>query len=251
MSNENRVAFITGANRGLGLETARLLGEAGVEVVLGSRSLDSGEHAADTLRAKNIKAHAIQFDSLQERDYTAARDHFESRYGHLDILVNNAGTSFEGSASELGPHNTTLSVSMDVLHKTYEVNFFSVVALTRTLLPLLQRAPAARIVNVSSILGSLSLHADTNQSLVADYKSFAYGSSKTALNAFTIYLAHALKDTPIKVNSAHPGWVKTDLGGPNATLELSEGGKTSAALALLGSDGPTGGFFHFGELVPW
>jgi NAD(P)-dependent dehydrogenase (short-subunit alcohol dehydrogenase family) len=95
------------------------------------------------------------------------------------------------------------------------------------------------------------LQADPQTPLVSEYKSFAYGSSKTALNAFTIYLAHALRDTPIKVNSAYPGWVKTELGGSAVTLELNEGGKTSAALALLDQTGPTGGFFHFGEPVPW
>jgi NAD(P)-dependent dehydrogenase (short-subunit alcohol dehydrogenase family) len=249
--NRQKIAFITGANRGLGLETARLLGESGVEVILGSRSRDSGEEAAASLRARGIKTDAIQFDALQEQDHIAVHGYLGSRYGRLDILVNNAGASFEGGASEVGPSNTTLLVGMDALRKSYDVNFFSVVSLTRRLLPLLQRSAGGRIVNVSSILGSLGLQVDPNQPLVSEFKFFGYGTSKTALNTFTIYLAHALRNTPVKVNSAHPGWVKTDVGGPNATLELSEGGKTSAALALLDEDGPTGGFFHFGESVPW
>jgi NAD(P)-dependent dehydrogenase (short-subunit alcohol dehydrogenase family) len=252
MSNDSeKIAFITGANRGLGFETARELGTAGVQVFLGSRNLGVGEDAASTLREKGIHAEAIKFDSVEKKDHLAVRDYFEQKFGRLDILVNNSGFTMEGSASELGPHNTVLSVPMDALRQTFDVNFFGVVELTRTLLPLLRKAPAARIVNVSSILGSLTLHADPERPLVSEYKSFAYGTSKTALNAFTIYLAHALRDTPIKVNSAHPGWVRTELGGANATLELSEGGKTIASLALLDDNGPDGSFRHFGETVPW
>jgi NAD(P)-dependent dehydrogenase (short-subunit alcohol dehydrogenase family) len=251
IENSKKIAFITGANRGLGFETARELGAAGVQILIGSRDLDEGEKAASKLREQRINAKAIKIDIARNEDREAVRDYLEKNYGRLDILVNNAGFTMEGNASELGPHNTVLSVSIEDLRATYEVNFFGVVALTRTLLPLLKKAPAARVVNVSSILGSLTLQTDPNAPLVSEYKSFAYGSSKTALNTFTIYLAHALRDTPIKVNSAHPGWVKTELGGANATLEVSEGGKTSAALALLNENGPTGTFLHFSEKVPW
>lgn len=136
------------------------------------------------------------------------------------------------------------------MRKIFDTNFFAQVALTDALLPLLKKSPAGRIVNLSSIIGSLTLHADPT-SPIYDAKSFAYDASKTALNAFTIHLAWDLRDTKIKVNSAHPGWVKTDMGGPNAPMELSEGGKTSAALATLPDDGPTGGFFHLGQPLPW
>jgi NAD(P)-dependent dehydrogenase (short-subunit alcohol dehydrogenase family) len=251
MANIKKIAFVTGANRGLGYETARELGLAGVHVLLGSRDLEAGEQAVAKLAELNIQAEAIKFDLLREEDHIAVHDYLEKNYGRLDILVNNAAFTLEGNASELGPHNTTLTVSIDALRKTYDVNFFGVVQLTQILLPLLRRAPAARIVNVSSILGSLTLHTDPNSPFVSEYKSFAYGSSKTALNAFTIYLTHALRDTAIKVNSAHPGWVKTELGGSDATLEVSEGGKTSASLALLDENEPTGGFFHFKDTVPW
>jgi NAD(P)-dependent dehydrogenase (short-subunit alcohol dehydrogenase family) len=250
-NNSEKTAFITGGNRGLGFETARELGAQGIRVLLGSRDPETGKQAAAALRQQNIRAESIQFDILHEQDHLSVRDYLENKYGRLDILVNNAGFTLEGNASELGPHNTTLTISVETLRRTYDVNFFGVFQLTKMLLPLLRRAAAGRIVNVSSILGSLTLHADTATPLVSEYKSFAYGSSKTALNAFTIYLAHALRGTPIKVNSAHPGWVKTELGGTAATLELGEGGKTSAALALLDEAGPTGGFFHFGQPVPW
>ena len=111
-------------------------------------------------------------------------------------------------------------------------------------------APAGRIVNLSSILGSLTLQSDP-ESPIAAAKALAYNASKTALNAFTVHLANELRDTPIKVNSAHPGWVKTDMGGENAPIEVAEGGRTSVQLATLPADGPTGGFIHQGDALPW
>jgi len=120
----------------------------------------------------------------------------------------------------------------------------------RELLTLLKKSPAGRIVNLSSILGSLTLHADP-KSPIYDFKAFAYNSSKSALNAFTIHLAYELKDTPIKVNSAHPGWVKTEMGGDAAPLEIPDGAKTSVELALIGPDGPSGRFIHMGNELPW
>ena len=126
----------------------------------------------------------------------------------------------------------TSTLSPTILRETLDSNFFSPVALTQTLLPLIRKSEGGRIVNLSSILGSNTLDANPG-SPIYDMKQFAYDASKTAFNSFTIHLAHELKDTKIKVNSAHPGWVKTDMGGPNATLEVSEGGKTSTRLALL------------------
>ncbi len=154
--------------------------------------------------------------------------------------------AFSGS----GPAVSASQVPLDVLHSIFETNFFSVVALTNTLLPLIRKSPAGRIVNLSSILGSLTLHAD-RKSPIYGSKFLAYNASKTALNAYTVHLAWELRHTPIKVNSAHPGWVKTDMGGPGATMDLAEGAKTSAALALLPADGPTGGYFHMGQPLPW
>jgi NAD(P)-dependent dehydrogenase (short-subunit alcohol dehydrogenase family) len=155
-----------------------------------------------------------------------------------------------GSFPAKGPEHSTAEVSMDLLRRLFETNFFGTVALTTTLLPLIRRSPAGRIVNVSSHLGSLTLSSDS-RSGIYHAKSFAYGASKTALNAFTIHLAYDLRKTNIKVNSAHPGWVKTAMGGPDATMELSEGAKTAVALATLPDDGPSGGFFHMGKPVPW
>jgi NAD(P)-dependent dehydrogenase (short-subunit alcohol dehydrogenase family) len=246
-----KVAFVTGANRGLGLETARELGKTGVRVVLGSRDSKKGEAAAAKLRNEGITAESLGFDVTRSQDHQKAYDYFAKKYGRLDILVNNAGVLKENqiSATGSGP-NPVSAVSPEILRETFETNFFAPVALTQKLLPLICKAPEGRIVNVSSILGSLTLHSDPNSPIYA-FKTFAYDASKAALNSFTVHLAYELRNNKIKVNSAHPGWVKTDMGGPNATMEVSEGGKTSAQLATLPDDGPNGGFFHLGQPVPW
>jgi NAD(P)-dependent dehydrogenase (short-subunit alcohol dehydrogenase family) len=253
MTDATKVAFITGANRGLGFETARILGKDGITVILGARELDKGKAAAEKLRGEGAKkVEAVRFDVNKAADHKEIHDYIAKKYGKLDILINNAGVFDEGAARPTGgaAFNSTSSVSQDKLRKTFEINFFQVVALTQTLLPLIKKAPAGRIVNLSSVLGSLTLHADP-KSPIYNKKGFAYDASKTALNAFTVHLAQELAGTPIKVNSAHPGWVKTEMGGEDAPMEITEGGKTSAQLATLGADGPTGGFFHLGQPLPW
>jgi NAD(P)-dependent dehydrogenase (short-subunit alcohol dehydrogenase family) len=251
MKNEKlneKVAFITGANRGLGLETARELGKTGIIVVLAARDSKKGEVAAAKLRDEGITAESLGFDVTKSQDHQKAYDYVAKKYGRLDILVNNAGVLKESQAGSTP--NQTSSVSPEALRETFETNFFAPVALTQKLLPLLRKATAGRIVNVSSILGSLTLHSDPNSPIYA-FKTLAYDASKAALNSFTVHLAHELRDTQIKVNSAHPGWVKTEMGGPNAPMEPSEGGKTSAQLATLANDGPSGGFYHLGQPLPW
>jgi NAD(P)-dependent dehydrogenase (short-subunit alcohol dehydrogenase family) len=244
-----KIAFISGGNRGLGFQTALELSDV-AKVVIGSRDLKQGELALEKLRAAGAEdADAILFDVTLPASHQAAVDYFNSRYGYLDILVNNAGI-FGSSRPVVGPEHSASDVPLALLHRVFETNFFSQVAITRALLPLLRKSAAGRIVNLSSVLASLTLHA-TPGSPIYESKSFAYDASKTALNAFTIHLAYDLRDTKIKVNSAHPGWVKTDMGGENATMELEEGAKTTVALATLPDDGPTGGFFHLGKPLPW
>jgi len=241
----NTIAFITGGNRGLGLETARGLGKQGITVIIGVRDLSKGDVAIKELKQEGINAEAVVFDALNPATFQDVYKYIERKYGKLDILVNNAGVA-------LGPlfGNNASTASQDLLKKTFEVNFFAVIELTQVLLPLIRKAPAGRIVNLASILGSLGVH-QMPDSPIAAAKELAYNASKTALNAFTVHLADELKDTAIKVNSAHPGWVKTDMGGAEAPMEVSEGGKTSVQLATLPADGPSGGFFHLGEPLPW
>ena len=160
--------------------------------------------------------------------------------------INNAGVGAEDGMFVLKAVETTEAE----LQKVFGTNVFSVIAVTREFLPLLKKSPAGRIVNLSSILGSLTLHADPN-SPIASVKTFAYDASKTALNAFTVHLAAELKGTNIKVNSAHPGWVKTEMGTDQAPMEIVDGAKTSVQLALIGADGPNGRFIHMGSELPW
>lgn len=240
-----KIALITGANRGLGLETARQLGVLGITVLLAARDLAKAEAAAATLKKEGIDARPIKLDVDTPVDYAAVAKTIERDFGVLDILVNNAGIFKDNRVG-----NETSITSEKVLRETFDTNFFAVVSLTQTLLPLLRKSKAGRIVNLSSILGSLTLHA-TKGSYVYDAKTFAYDASKAALNSFTIHLAHELANTKIKVNSAHPGWVKTEMGGEGAMLEIVDGVKTSVQLSTLPEDGPTGGYFHMGEALPW
>ena len=241
-----KVALITGANKGLGLETARQLAKLGYAVLLGSRDVPKGEAAAKQLRAEGLDARAVKLDVTNSEDIAAIARLIESKFGKLDALVNNAGVMQEKGWTQ----NTTSATEMSKLRATFDANVFAVVALTQAVLPMLRKSDAARIVNVSSILGSVSLQA-TKGSPTYGTKLFAYNASKAALNMFTIHLAHELRGTNIKVNSAHPGWVKTDLGGAGAPMDVVDGAKTEVQLATLPDDGPSGGFFHMGEPIAW
>jgi NAD(P)-dependent dehydrogenase (short-subunit alcohol dehydrogenase family) len=249
--SEQKVAFITGANRGIGFETAKKLGKLGIFPVIGSRNETAGETAVEKLKAEGIEAGFIKFDVSDKNDYPRAYAYFDQKFGRLDILVNNAGISLEGDPmSAFGRENATSGVSEETLRGTLEANFFGVVLSTQALLPLIRKSDAGRIVNVSSILGSLGVHSDP-ASQIYDIKMFAYGTSKTALNSFTVYLAHELRHTSIKVNAAHPGWIQTELGGTAAPMTPQDGAETSVRLATLAEDGPTGGFFHLEESIAW
>jgi NAD(P)-dependent dehydrogenase (short-subunit alcohol dehydrogenase family) len=250
MASNEKVAFITGANKGIGLETARGLARLGIAVLMGSRDEARGRAAADQLKVDG-NVESVRFDVTRPEHHREMFQQLQKRYGKLDILVNNAGIMIE--EADFGPpggFNTSSTVKPETLRKTFDTNFFAVVELTQALLPLIRKAPAGRIVNLSSILGSLTIHADPSSPIYTK-KAFAYDASKTAINAFTIHLAQELRNTKIKVNSAHPGWVKTDMGGPQAPMNVAEGGQTSVQLATLPDDGPTGGYFHLGQRLPW
>ncbi len=241
-----KVAFITGANRGIGFETSKKLAETGVKIILGSRDLNKGKEAVKKLHALGFEADLIQYDAFDLDAPQKVYDHISEKYNKLDILINNAGVLLTGN---LFVTNSS-TVSDKDLKDTFQTNFFSVISLTQKLLPLIKKSEAGRIVNVSTILSSLTLHS-AKDSPISPAKELAYNASKTALNAYTIHLAIELKDTNIKVNSGHPGWVKTELGGPNAPMEVEESYKTSLSLATLDDDGPSGGLFHENDTIPW
>ncbi|MGI4872144.1 MAG: SDR family oxidoreductase [Janthinobacterium lividum] len=234
---QQKVALITGANKGLGLEIARQLGQQGVTVVLGARR-GQAEAAAASLRTQSIAAHAVELDVTEAADIAALPAFLAENFGRLDILVNNAGVQLDEG----------FDISPDILRQTYEANVVGPYAITQALLPLLRESPAGRIVNHSSILGSM---ATIGAGQGGSWATPGYTSSKAALNMLTVALAQHLASTAIKVNSAHPGWVKTALGGEGAPLEVTEGARTAVRLALLPADGPTGGFFHEAERLPW
>jgi NAD(P)-dependent dehydrogenase (short-subunit alcohol dehydrogenase family) len=242
----NRVALVTGASKGLGFEMSRQLAQQGITVLIAARKLQTAEAAAARLRDEGLNAEAIVLDVSDHAQIQTAVQEIGNKFGKLDILINNAGVMLDG---EWIISNAS-SVSIDTIRKTFDTNFFALVEATQALLPLILKSARGRIVNMASIEGSLSLHADPN-SPIYDAKPFAYDASKAAVNSFTVHLAHELRNTPVKVNSAHPGWVKTELGGDGAMMDITEGAKTGVQLATLPDDGASGGFFHLGQPVPW
>jgi NAD(P)-dependent dehydrogenase (short-subunit alcohol dehydrogenase family) len=237
------IALITGANRGLGLETARQLFSkvAGIKIVLGARDVASLEAVVAAFTKEGHQAFAVQLDVTDAASIKAAAAEVEKLHGGLDILVNNAGVIRYGPPTK---------VTSEDLRSVFEVNVVGLVAVTQAFLPLLLASSAPRIVNLSSILGSIAEHADP-QSFIHAWRNAAYDMSKAAVNLYTVELALELKDTKVKVNAAHPGWVKTDMGGADAHLEIVDGVKTTVDLALLPESGPTGGFFHIGVHLRW
>lgn len=243
MTTETRIALVTGATRGIGLETVRQLAAAGVHVLLAGRDAARTAEAAQALADDGMSVEPITLDVTDAASIAAAVASVQAAHGRLDILVNNAGVLRDDDA--LPPSQQ----SLDTWRDTFDTNVFGLVAVTQALLPLLRAAPAARIVNVSSGLGSLAMHSDPSSGIY-HYKVPAYNVSKSAVNAWTIHLAYELRDTPIKVNAIHPGSVKTDMNA-GGNLDITEGARGSVGMALLDADGPTGSFTHLGETLPW
>lgn len=236
-----KIALITGANKGIGLETARQLAAQNITVLLGARDEGRGTQAAQALQQEGLDAHFVAIDPTDAASVQRAAAQVEEKFGHLDILINNAGTMTQ---DDMQPSN---QVPTSAFRETYELNVFALHEVTKAFWPLLEKSEAARLVNVSSALGSLAMHAN---GALGDYKVIAYDSSKAAVNMMTTHYAHLWKDTPHRANTIHPGSVKTDLN-PGGDLTVEEGAKTSVDLATIGNDGPNGGFFHLGQTLPW
>lgn len=252
MAENVKVALVTGASQGIGLEAVRQLAQQGITVLLGARDRAEGEKAIADLRAgnpaENFEVQFLELDITDEKQRDYAAQFIKDKFGKLDILVNNAAVDLEGSAE--GTAKPASETALEIYRETFETNFFSMIAITQKLLPLIRKADAGRIVNVSSIRGSLTEQSDPNGNLYHT-KVPAYDISKTAINAFTVQLAVELEKTKIKVNVAHPGWVKTEMGGSDADLTVEDGAKTSVALATLPADGFSGKFIHLGKELPW
>ncbi|MCZ6605603.1 MAG: SDR family oxidoreductase [Alphaproteobacteria bacterium] len=228
------IVLISGGNRGLGLETARQLAGLGHTVVLGARDPAKGKAAAAVLGDEGLTADWVPLEVTDGRQAAAAVDDVVARHGRLDVLINNAGI-----LPEMG---SVLKTTAETMTQTLAVNVVAPLRLAQLAIPHMKKRRYGRIVNVSSFLGQMgSMGAGQG----------AYRISKASLNAVTVALDAELGDGPVKVNSASPGWTRTDMGGPSATNTIEEGADTIVWLATLPDDGPTGGFFHARELIDW
>jgi NAD(P)-dependent dehydrogenase (short-subunit alcohol dehydrogenase family) len=247
------VALVTGANQGIGLQIAKDLVAHGFTVLVGSRNLERGEAAAKTIDGD---ARALQLDVTDKASIAAAAERIREELGRLDVLINNAAISHTGrmagmSVEEYAKSTRPSNVSLDEMRAVWETNVFGVIAVYQAMLPLLRVAPAARIVNVSSGVGSLTRNSDPS----FPYRSIfgpVYPASKTALNAITLAMAIELEPAGIKVNAVSPGFTKTNLNNYAGAETVEEGAAEAVRVALLGPDGPTGTFTHakLGTL-PW
>jgi NAD(P)-dependent dehydrogenase (short-subunit alcohol dehydrogenase family) len=249
MDTTSKIALVTGATRGIGRETVRQLAAAGVHTLLAGRDRARAVDAALALQSQGLPVEAIALDVTDPAGIAAAVREVEQRHGRLDILVNNAGILVDDAGKGVAGQ------SLQTWRTTFDTNLFGLIETTQAFLPLLRKSQAGRIVNVSSLLGSLSEHQNP-ASFIYGFKGVpAYNVSKSAVNAWTVHLAHELKDAGIKVNTIHPGYVRTDMnnsgGEQRGELEVADGARTSVRLALVGDDGPTGGYFHFDEVLPW
>ncbi|WP_432102039.1 SDR family NAD(P)-dependent oxidoreductase [Streptomyces sp. bgisy091] len=240
------VALVTGANKGIGLETARQLAARGAVVALGSRDPDSGARAAETLAADGVVVHPVTLDVTDEESVAGAARAVQAAHGGLDILVNNAGR-FTGARA--------VDTTARVVREMFEVNVAGPVTVIHTFLPLLRRSVAPRIVNVSSTTASLTL-TSSGADLPGDASvRLAYTSSKAALNMLTVQYAAAFQADPglarIKVNSVSPGWTATAMNGFRAPRSVEQGARAVVALADIPDDGPTGGFYDEDGAVAW
>jgi len=243
MNSSKQIALVTGANKGIGFEVARRLGMAGMTVLLGARNAGLGRTAAVKLKAEDLDARFVELDLVRPATIEAASALIATEFQRLDVLVNNAGI---GDPAD-GPPSVA---DMNAVRRLMETNFFGTLAVTQALLPLLRKARAGRVVNVSSGLGSLTWNADPNWEF-APVKLLGYNASKAAMNMLTVQLAYELRGTAIKVNSSNPGYTATDLNGHQGHQTVEEGAAETVRLALLPSDGPTGGFFETSGPDPW
>ncbi|MDJ0930699.1 SDR family oxidoreductase [Breoghania sp.] len=229
-----KIAVVTGANKGIGFEIAKQLSELGIRCYLAGRSEERVASAISLLRSQKLDVHPLVLDITSQQSVSDAPRYLSDREDKLDILVNNAAICIE-------PYGTRPSEQvLDDWRITFDTNIFGTVAVTQVFLPLLRKSPAGRIVNVSSLLGSITTHSDPASYAYSDmFKSLpAYSASKSALNSWIAHLAYELRKTPIKVNSAHPGYTRTDMNYGEGDQPAAEGARTSVRLALLGDGGP-------------
>jgi NAD(P)-dependent dehydrogenase (short-subunit alcohol dehydrogenase family) len=230
-----KIALVTGGNRGIGFAVCKGLAQTGLQVILGSRDEQKGDKAAASLREQGLEVVTHQLDVTDPASIAALKAYVSKQYGRLDVLVNNAAVHLDSSKS-------FLNIPVDIVHLTFEINFYGALRLCQAFLPLMKEHQYGRVVNVSSDMGSLSKMGG---------RSGAYRTSKAAINALTCVIASEVQGYNIKVNTMSPGWVRTDMGGPSAPRSPEQGADTILWLATLPDDGPTGGFFKDRATLPW
>ncbi|ACK70199.1 short-chain dehydrogenase/reductase SDR [Gloeothece citriformis PCC 7424] len=237
MSYTKKVAVVTGANRGLGFETCRQLAKNGIQVILTSRDEDKGLVAIEKLKSEKLKVAYYPLDVTYPESIDLLAKFIKDNYGRLDILVNNAGVLL-GSSED----SSIFNAKIDTIRKSLETNVYGALQVCQTLIPLMKLHNYGRVVNVSSGMGQLTY-------MNGGYPG--YRLSKTCINALTRIFADELKDTNILVNSVCPGWVRTDMGGPEATRTPEQGVDTIVWLAMLPDGSPSGGFYRDRKPLPW
>lgn len=230
-----RIIVITGANRGLGFATAQTLAEGGDFVILTARKKDALEKAVSQLKGQSLEVEGKEVDVANPEQVKELASWIDSQYGRLDILINNAGVTLENDSG-------ILTVDPEVVMQTYRINTMGPLHMAQALVPLLKKSERGRIVNLSSGMGALT-------DMGSGWSGYRF--SKTSLNVLTILLANELRQTNIKVNAVCPGWVRTDMGGPNATLSIEDGIQGILWATNLDDNGPTGGFFRHGKPIDW
>lgn len=240
-----KIALVTGANKGIGYEVARQLGKRGITILVGARNETLGREAAEQLKAEGVVAKFVPLNVIEQTTIERAAGDIEREFGKLDILINNAGIADMSEAT-----TPPSQLEIDTLRRIFETNFFGAFMVTKAMLPLVRKSEAGRIVNVSSGLGSLAQQSDAAWEF-AHLNLLAYCSSKTALNQMTVQFAKELRDTTIKVNSADPGYTATDLNNHNGTRSVEQGATVIVRLATLPDDAASGGFFDENGAVAW
>lgn len=239
--NKSRTVLVTGANQGIGFETAKELGSIGFTVLLGARNSDRGKEAEEALVKEGIKAHFVLLDVTKQDTIDKVAELIDNTYGSLDVLINNAGI-----AVEKGRQPSQLDTQD--LKETFETNFFGLFAVTKAMLPLLIKSTAGRIVNVSSGRGSF---ANNIKPVDKSLNALAYNSSKAAVNMLTLTFSKELIETSIKINSAAPGYTITAINDFKGHRTVQQAAEIIVKLATLDENGPTGGFFDENGTVPW
>ena len=246
MKTEGLVALVTGANKGLGKEVVGELARRGMFVYLGSRDYERGLQAAADLMQQKIKVSVIEVDVTNPAHVAAAAAQITKTHGHLDVLINNAGIHVGAAA---------VDITLEEMRQTFETNVYGVVTVTHEMLPLLSRSKTPRIVNIASTTASHVLTCSPESMFSKEDRSLAYASSKAAVTMLTVQYANAFRRRPeyahIKVNSATPGYIATDLNGHQGNRTVKQGARVVIELATIDSDGPSGGFFNDEGPVPW